>query len=232
MTPFHQILNITLESVQKLLVDHRINKDVDDPDYDDTPYQQSQFNHIYGADAYNADKSRRPYTGDPDGEAPFYPLTMNETLDLQDIRILDYIQLGFIPIEDLELDKYNKPSLFIANATDRQRVEPADTTLGQVQETIPLNFRLINKEPNDHTIEKKNIVVADKVLEGLKYVLSPDDYTNLSFPRRGYDIPTVIRSIDFVNALNLEEFMAPYEVMEYLFQITVREQRSRSKSAT
>ena len=156
-----------------------------------------------------------------------YPLTMQETLDLQSVRILDYIQLGFVPLDDLE--KYEAPALFIANATDRQRIEPGDTTLNQVQEVIPLNFRLMTKQPDDHTVSETNIVVVDKVLEGLKYVLNEDDYINLTFERRGYEQDTVIRSIAFVQALNLEEFLSPYEVVDYLFRITVREQRSRSK---
>lgn len=230
MTPFEQILMITLENVQKLLIDHRVGENVGSSDYDDNDYQASQFNTIYGDDAYNADMSRRPYKGDLNGSEPFYPLTMDETLDLQDIRILDYVQLGFIPIEDLEFEKYNKPSLFVENATDRSRLDSGNTTLNQVEESIPLNFRLITKQPEEYKISTTNIIVVDKVLEGLKYVLNPDDYINLSFERRGYSQPTVIRKIEFVQALNLEGFMQPYEVMEYLFKITVREQRSRSKS--
>ena len=243
MTPFQQILNITLKNVQKLLIDFRM------PGNDNTLYDNSQFKHIYdpsgitekdnasydidiydGYDAYDDNGDIRPYKGsDPDSSELFYPLTMQETLDLQDLRVLDFIQLGFIPIEDM--DKYEKPSLFIANATDRHRVEPASTTLRQVEEVIPLNFRLVTKQPDIYVLEKTNIIVADKVLEGLKYVLNEDDYINLSFQRRGYKSPTVIRGINFVQALNLEEFMDPYEVVDYLFQIIVREQRSRSKSA-
>ena len=235
MTPFEQILQITLTNVQKLLIDNRVGKDVTAPDYDevaDKPYKDSQFKHIYGDVAYEgtvADNNieRRPYTGDTSETAPFYPLTMQETLDLQSVRILDYIQLGFVPIDDLE--KYEAPALFIANATDRQRIEPGDTTLNQVQEVIPLNFRLMTKQPDDHTVSETNIVVVDKVLEGLKYVLNEDDYINLTFERRGYAQDTVISKIAFVQALNLEEFLSPYEVVDYLFRITVREQRSRSK---
>ena len=241
MTPLQQILQVTLNSVQKLLIDPRINEDVNDPGYDNNPYRKSQFKHIYDDGpkdlddseydpdriAYNSDKSRRPYKDDPDGEEPFYPLTMNETLDLQDVRIIDYIQLGFVPFEDIE--KYEKPSLFIANATDRQRLEPADVTLNQVEEVIPLNFRLVTKQPENYVLDQTNIVVVDKVLEGLKYVLNPKDYINLSFPRRGYDQPTVIRKIEFNQALNLEEFFSPYEVVDYLFRITVREQNLRKE---
>ena len=95
---------------------------------------------------------------------------------------------------------------------------------------IPLNFRLMTQQPDDHELKDTNIVVVEKVLEGLKYVLNPDDYINLTFERRGYDQDTVIRNIEFVRALNLEEFMSPYEVVDYLFRITIREQRSRSKS--
>ena len=241
MTPFQQILNITLKNVQKLLVDFRM------PGNDNTLYDNSQFKHIYdpsgitakdnanydidiyhGYDAYKDDGTRRPYKGsNPDSSDLFYPLTIQETLDLQDLRILDFIQLGFIPIEDM--DKYEKPSLFIANATDRHRVDPASTTLRQVEEVIPLNFRLVTKQPDDYMLDQTNIIIVDKVLEGLKYVLNEDDYINLSFQRRGYKSPTVIRGINFVQALNLEELMDPYEVVDYLFQIIVREQRSLSK---
>ena len=243
-TPFEQILQITLTNVQKLLVDHRIGKDVEASDYDDTPYKDSQFRNIYDPlvlsdpndpesplvegdrGAYDTIEGANP-TNDDRNDYPDYPLTMQETLDLQSVRILDYIQLGFVPIDDLE--KYEAPALFIANATDRQRIEPGDTTLNQVQEVIPLNFRLMTKQPDDHTVSETNIVVVDKVLEGLKYVLNEDDYINLTFERRGYAQDTVIRSIAFAQALNLEEFLSPYEVVDYLFRITVREQRSRSK---
>ena len=245
-TPFEQILQITLDNVQKLLTDHRM------PNQDDTLYGGSQFKHLYDnpdnandrpdnanvdeADipnsnakvAYNQDKTIRPYKGDTSRPAPFYPLTMDETLDLQHLRVLDYIQLGMVPLEDLE--NYDAPSLFIANATDRKRIEPGDTTLNQVEEVIPLNFRLMNKEPADHALKDTNIVIAEKVLEGLKYVLNPDDYINLIFERRGYEQDTVIRNIEFVQALNLEEFLSPYEAVDYLFRITIREQRSRSKT--
>ena len=231
MTPFEQILIITLGNVQKLLIDHRVAKDVEASDYDDQPYLDSQFKTIYDTPikAYygnggSVNNRRKDY--------PNYPLTNQETIELQDIRILDYVQLGFIPIEDLEFEKYNNPSLFIENATDRARVDSGDTTLNQVEETIPLNFRLITKQPKDYKISTTNIVMVDKVLEGLKYVLNPDDYINLSFERRGYSQPTVVRKIEFVQALNLEGFMQPYEVMEYLFKITVREQRSRSKNVS
>ena len=231
MTPFYQMLSITLKNVQKLLIDYRMGKDINnDPDYDDTPYQNSQFKHLYGNTAYEADGNRRPYKaeiGAPEVAEPFYPLSMSEALDLQDVRILDYVQLGFIPIEDIE--DIEAPSLFIANATDRQRVSAGDTTLNQVEEIIPLNFRLVMKQPKIYQIDKTNIVVTDKILEGLKYVLDPDAYINLSFERRGYNAPTVIRMIEFVQSLNLEEFLDPYEVVDYLFRITVREQRSRSK---
>ena len=249
-TPFEQILKITLTNVQKLLIDHRTA-----PDYaaaDEVEYKDSQFRTIYDNQSFasppdpDADPTsayevpdplvdtpnewRRTFKGDTpepgDMSGFFYPLTMQETLDLQSVRILDCIQLGFVPIDDLE--KYEAPALFIANATDRQRIEPADTTLNQVQEVIPLNFRLMTKQPDDYSISTTNIVVVDKVLEGLKYVLNRDDYINLTFERRGYDQDTVIRSIDFVQALNLEEFLSPYEVVDYLFQITVREQWSRS----
>ena len=247
-TPFEQILQITLDNVQKLLTDHRM------PNQDDTLYDDSQFKHLYDNPdnendrpdnanvdeddipnsnakvAYNQDNSRRPYKGDTSGFAPFYPLTMDETLDLQHLRILGYIQLGFVPLENLE--KIECASLFIANATDRKRIEPADTTLNQVQEVIPLNFRLMTKEPADHELKDANIIVVDKVLEGLKYVLNRDDYINLTFERRGFNQDTVIRSIDFVEAINLEEFLSPYEVVDYLFRITVREQWSRSKTVS
>lgn len=230
MTPLEQILDITLVNVQKLLMDPRINVDVTAQDYDDSAYQASQFKHIYDDVAYNADRSRKRYRGsaNPQPNETFYPLTENETLHLQDLRILEYIQLGFIPIEDI--DSVERPSLYIANATDRHRPDRATgVTTSQVTEIIPLNFRLVTKEPNlgDLTKQKRNIIVVDKVLEGLKYVLDPNDYINLSFPRRGYDQPTVIRNIQFVQGLNLEEFADPYEVMDYLFHITVREQNIR-----
>ena len=225
MTPFQQILQVTLNNVQKLLIDYRIGQN------DNSKYAGSQFEHIYGDEAYDSDGQRRPYTDETDdGSGHFYPLSMQETLELHEIRIIDYIQLGFIPIDDI--DTIEAPSLYIANATDRQRVEPGDTTLQQVEEVIPLNFRLMLKQPEQYKIDDTNIVVVDKVLEGLKYVLNPDDYINLTFERRGYDIPTVIRKIEFVQALNLEEFLSPYEVVDYLFQITLREQRSRSKLMT
>ena len=222
-TPFQQILQITLESVQKLLKDHRIGTDTDE-----NAYQGSQFNTIYpdaypgGVTLYDAsDRSANP------SDWVDYPLTPQEVLNLQHLRVIEYIQLGFIPIEDLE--DIECTSLFIANATDRQRIQPGDTTLNQVQEIIPLNFRLMTKQPDNHVLADTNIVVVEKVLEGLKYVLNPDDYINLTFERRGYEQDTAIRNIEFVRALNLEEFMSPYEVVDYLFQITIREQRSRSK---
>ena len=236
-TPFQQILQITLNNVQKLLRDHRM------PNQDNTLYDDSQFRHLYDNPdppdptvAYGegvADdpdgSSRANYKDQADADdirdGNFYPLTESETLELQHLRVLEYIQIGFVPIEDLE--KIECTSLFIANATDRQRIEPADTTLNQVQEVIPLNFRLMTKQPDAHKLEDTNIVVVDKVLEGLKYVLDRDDYINLTFERRGFNQDTVIRSIDFVQALNLEEFLSPYEVVDYLFQITVREQWSR-----
>ena len=222
MTPLQNLLSLILTHVQKLLVDPRIGQDVSSPTYDDAAYQNSQFKHLYDSEAYNADKSRRAFTGDPLGTAPFYPLTERETVDLQEVRVLEYIQLGFVPIDNLEA--YSAPTLFIANATDRHRVEPASTTLNQVEEIIPLNFRLVTKQPAAYSLEKANIVVVDKVLEGLKYVLSPDIFRNLSFQRRGYTAPTVIRDIAFIQALNLEEFLDPYEVCDYLFHITIREQ--------
>ena len=229
-TPFQQILEITLNNVQKLLTDHRVGMDADED-----AYQSSQFKHIY--DNPDLDEPTMAYpdgetlyvsSDHSDGDYPDYPLTPQEVLDLQHLRVIHYIQLGFIPIEDLEDIKCT--SLFIANATDRQRIEPGDTTLNQVQEVIPLNFRLMTQQPDDHDLKDTNIVVVEKVLEGLKYVLNPDDYINLTFERRGYDQDTVIRNIEFVRALNLEEFMSPYEVVDYLFRITIREQRSRSKS--
>ena len=241
MTPFQQILQVTLRNVNKLLTDHRVGKDVSaDSNYDDEIFQESQFKTVYDTPRnsgevdgelayYDVDESnsnyrmRRDYTGSRDG----YPLTLQETIELQDLRVLEYVQLGFIPIEDLE--DIECTSLFIANATDRQRVEPGDVTLQQVEEIIPLNFRLMTVQPKEYKIEDANIIIVDKVLEGLKYVLNPDDYINLSFLRRGYDQPTVVRKIEFVRTLNLEEFMDPYEVQDYLFRITVREQRSRSK---
>ena len=227
MTPFQEILQLTLKSTEKLLNDPRINADPDDPDTE-LDYQQSQFKYIYGSEAYANDRSRNPFKGDPDSEAPFYPLTMDETLDLQELRILDQVQLGWIPLEDIENVK--EPSLFISDATDRHRLEPGDVSLKQVKEAIPLNFRFVNKEPENHILEQKNIIMVDKVLEGLKYVLNEEEYRNLAFPRRGYNQPTVIRNLNFVQALNLEEFLSPYEVMDFLFQITVREQRSRSQT--
>lgn len=234
MTPFHQILeNKILADVQKLLVDRRIGNVADDGSfvsgYDDAAYQDSQFKHIYGDTAYRADNRRSPnrVIGQPDPADGFvYPLTMDEMLDLQELRVLDFVQLGFVPIEDLDLP--GAPSLYIANATDRQRDKTPDTTLNQVAEYIPLNFRLAIKQPDDYVLEETNIIVVDKVLEGLKYVLDSNDYTNLTFPRRGYDTPTTIRRIEFVEAMNLEDFLTPYEVAEYLFRITVIEQYERN----
>ena len=159
---------------------------------------------------------------------PYYPLTRQETLDLQDLRVLDHIQLGFIPSEDMEL--YEKPSLFIANATDRAATDPDNTTLKQGLEVIPLNFRLVLKEPEQYDVSQTNIVLADKVVEGLKYVLDPDLLINMRFERRGYAVPTVIRNIAFVQALNFEDFFAPHEVVEILFRITVREQIGRKRT--
>ena len=234
MTPLEQILNITITNLQKLLIDHRVGKDVNAADYNDNPYLNSQFKTLYGDVAYNSDKTRRPFKGTDGASAPFYPLTNLETVELQNVRILEYIQLGFMPIIDLdqmvtESGDYGLPALFVTNATDRQRVEGGDVTLKQVQEIIPLNFRLVTKQPETYQLSQTNIVVIDKVLEGLKYVLNADDYINLSFERRGYDIPTVIRDVEFVQALNLEEFFTPYEVVDYLFRVTVREQLFRSK---
>lgn len=223
MTPLQQILSTILSSVQKLLIDERLGQDVQAPDYDDAPYLQSQF-HVVFPNAYDADKNRNPYQGTP-GVNATYPLTETETLDLQDVRILQFIQLGFIPYEDIE--KITGPSLFVANATDRRRVDAADTTLNQVEEIIPINFRLVTKQPALHTLGETNIVVVDKVLSGLKYVLDPRTFTNLRFERRGYKSDTVIRDIEFVQSLNLEEFLTPYEVTDYLFSLSVREQRSR-----
>ena len=223
LTPFQQILQITLDNVQKLLADHRIGENADDD-----AYQDSQFNTVYNdPPAYPVGVTMYSASDHP-SDYPDYPLTPQEVLDLQHLRVIEYIQLGFVPIEDLE--NIDCTSLFIANATDRQRIEPGDTTLNQVSEVIPLNFRLMTKQPGNHELKDTNIVIVEKVLEGLKYVLNPDDYINLTFERRGYDQDTVIRNIEFVRALNLEEFMSPYEVVDYLFQITIREQRSRSKS--
>ena len=231
MTPFQQILQITLRNTQKLLVDSRIGVDTTALDYNDAPYQVSQFKTIYDTEAYVDGNTRSPYKDQQVGNDPTYPLTHQEALDLQDLRILEFIQLGFIPIEDLteeNLDDKVLPSLYIENATDRHRISPGDTTLQQVQEAIPLNFRLMTKQPEDYVLEKTNLVVVDKILEGLKYVLNEDDYINLSFPRRGYDSPTVIRNINFIRALNVEGWATPYEMVDFLFQITIREQRSRS----
>lgn len=232
-TPFHQILEQKiLTDVQKLLVDHRIGNVADDGSfvsgYDDTAYQDSQFKHIYGDTAYRADNRRSPnrVIGQPDPADGFvYPLTQTEMEELQELRVLCFCQLGFVPIEDMDVS--DEPSLYIANATDRQRIEAPNTTLNQVEEVIPINFRLVTKQPEIYTLEKTNIIVIDRVVEGLKYVLNPDDYQNLSFQRRGYDQPTVIRKIEFAEALNLEDFLTPYEVCDILFRITVREQYLR-----
>lgn len=320
MTPLQQILEVTLTNVQKLLVDHRINRDVQDPTYDDNPYLESQFNTLYGTTAYDSDKNRNPYkdtliaTGNligiddkalendlslNAGEVPlkitlqkaalsdvaipgkinifydngstqthilsfannalttpqtwtlpvnsritrittaafsggtfeivptiFYPLTMQETLDLQGLRILDYVQIGFVPIESLE--DAEAPSLYIANAMNRHRPdEQPDSTLNQAEEIIPLNFRLMTRQPDAYTLEQLNIITTDKVLEGLKYVLNPTLYMNLSFQRRGYEQPTVIKTIEFKNSFNAEELLSPYEMVDYNFHITLREQNLR-----
>ena len=235
MTPFHQILETKiLTDVQKLLVDHRIGNVADDGSfvapYDatvDTAYQDSQFAHIYPK-AYRVDNRRSPnrVIGQPDPADGFvYPLTQTEMEDLQELRVLDFARLGFVPIEDLDVAE--SPTLYIANATDRKRAEAQNTTLNQVEEYIPLNFRLCTKQPDDYVLEETNIIVVDKVLEGLKYVLDSVSYTNLTFQRRGYDMPTNIRRIEFVEAMNLEDFLTPYEVAEFNFRITVTEQYER-----
>ena len=254
MRPLEQLMHLILTETMKLLVDHRILRDglpASDNNYDDAPYLQSQFNRIYGDKdannqdqtpndsrfvAYSVDQSQiihrhsyKPADGEL-GNGPYYPLSMQETLDLQDLRILDYVQLGFVPIEDL--DAIEKPTLYIANATDRNRPDGqvVPTTTKQVNEIIPINFRLCTKQPADYNVSTTNIVVVDKVIEGLKYVLDPFRFINMVFERRGYSMDTVITNIEFLQALNLEEFLSPYEVCDILFRITVKEQITHSEN--
>ena len=127
-------------------------------------------------------------------------------------RIADYYRRGLLP------------ALFIEEATDSYAGDYPGIELAKVGEIYPvkLRFAMVEQKPNERTMPEyrySNPIYMGQMKEQLDYLLDRNEFTGISVPRIGYDLPSKVYDAGVGTSQNLEGVKAPFEIVDVRFEV-------------